>query len=341
MQPFLLISPLNATNQGLREVYQSDYGILYQGDCLNFLRVIPDSSVDIVFADPPFNLGKNYDKGVNDQRKSDEYLAWSRQWISECIRVLKPGGSLFIFNLPKWCIEYGAYLNQQEMNFRHWIACRMPKAFPRGQRMSPAHYGLLYYTKGEPAVFNKVYTPIQVCRHCGGEIRDYGGHRKKLNPKGINLMDVWDAPEDVWEDTASSDTNEILWTLSDEMWTDIPPVRHRQHKKRGANELAPIMLERIIAMGSNPGQVALDPFGGSGTTFYAAQKLQRYWLGTEIGDTEPAVKRLTKLAKGQVEDWESARGKKKVQTKPKESTQLELFSCTDCKPDTCATQPFQ
>jgi site-specific DNA-methyltransferase (adenine-specific) len=326
MQPISLISSSAASGQRLQEIYRSNYGILYQGDCLDFLSALPDSCVDLVFADPPFNLGKDYGKDVNDQMKSEEYLAWSNQWLSESIRVLKEGGSLFVFNLPKWCIEYGAYLNQQGMVFRHWIACRMPKAFPRGQRMSPAHYGLLYYTKGKPAVFNKIYTPIQVCRHCGGEIRDYGGHRKKLNVQGINLMDVWDAPEDVWEDTALDITSETLWTLAEEMWADIPPVRHRQHKKRGANELAPIMLERIIAMASNVGQVVIDPFGGSGTTFYAAEKLHRYWLGTEISNIEPAVQRLTNLANGHVEDWESARGKKKVKTQQEEAIQLEFFS---------------
>jgi len=326
MQPICLIPPLVACDRGLQEVYRSNYGTLYQGDCLNFLRALPDSCADLVFADPPFNLGKVYGKDVSDRMKSEEYLAWSNQWLSESIRVLKEGGSLFVFNLPKWCIEYGAFLNREGMLFRHWIACRMPKAFPRGQRMSPAHYGLLYYTKGEPAVFNKVYTPIQVCRHCGGEIRDYGGHRKKLNPKGINFMDVLDAPEEVWEDTSAIDASETLWTLTEEMWTDIPPVRHRQHKKRGANELAPIMLERIIAMASNPGQVVIDPFGGSGTTFYAAEKLHRYWLGIEIGDIEPAVQRLTHLENGYVEDWESARGKKQVKSQQKETTQLEFFS---------------
>ncbi|MEB3178886.1 MAG: site-specific DNA-methyltransferase [Nostocaceae cyanobacterium] len=327
MPPIRLISPLRANNQELIEVYQSEYGILYQGDCLKFINVIPDACVDIVFADPPFNLGKDYGKGVNDKIKDEDYLKWSKQWLCESIRVLKPGGSLFVFNLPKWCIEYGAYLNQKGMLFRHWIACRMPKAFPRGNKMSPAHYGLLYYTKGEPAVFNKVYTPIQVCRHCGKEIRDYGGHRKKLNPKGINLMDIWDTPEDVWEDVDAGDNSEEnFWSELEEMWADIPPVRHPQHKKRGANELAPIMLERIIAMASNPGQIVIDPFGGSGTTFYAAQKLNRYWLGTEIGDTEPAVKRLTDLANGNIEEWESARGKKKVKNNLQNSTQLDLFS---------------
>lgn len=327
MSSVKFVSNLAANERELSEVYTSKYGILYKGDCLNFLRLLPDTYADIVFADPPFNLGKDYGKSVTDKMKSEDYLIWSKQWLDESIRALKPGGSLFVFNLPKWCIEYGAFLNQRGMEFRHWIACRMPKAFPRGKRMSPAHYGLLYYTKGEPAVFNKVYTPIQVCRHCGGEIRDYGGHRKKLNPKGINLMDVWDAPEDVWEDATDIDESDF-WTEMEEMWTDIPPVRHHQHKKRGANELAPIMLERIIAMASNPGQIVIDPFGGSGTTFYAAEKLHRYWLGTEIGDTDPAVKRLTALANGEIEEWESARGKKKVKSRKKQSIESESSNYT-------------
>lgn len=324
MPPFEVITPDLAAQQGLQQVYRSRYGILYQGDCLKLLSVLPDGVIDVVFADPPFNLGKEYGDGVSDRLEMEKYLAWSQQWLHESVRVLKPGGSLFVFNLPRWCIEYGAYLNQEGMWFRHWIACRMPKAFPRGRKMSPAHYGLIYYTKGEPAVFNKVYTPIQVCRHCGGEIRDYGGHRKSLNAKGINLMDVWDMPEDVWEEASDPNPNEVLWTLAEEMWADIPPVRHRRHKKRVPNELAPIMLERIIAMASNPGQIVLDPFGGAGTTFYAAEKLHRYWIGSEIGDTEPAIERLRDLANGTVEHWESARGIKKSKQHQLPASQLSI-----------------
>lgn len=324
MLPFQKIASNIDNQKGLQQVYQSEHGILYQGDGLKLLSALPDESVDLVFADPPFNLGKQYGEGVSDRLSPSDYLNWSQQWLGESIRILKPGGSLFVFNLPKWCIEYGAYLNRQGMLFRHWIACRMPKAFPRGKRMSPAHYGLIYYTKGEPAVFNKIYTPIQVCRHCKGEIRDYGGHRKSLNEKGINLMDVWDMPEDVWQDATETISTDTLWTLAEEMWTDIPPVRHRQHKKRVANELAPIMLERIVAMASNLEQIVVDPFGGSGTTFYAAEKLHRYWIGAEIGDTDPAVERLTQLANGVVEQWESARGSKKSKQNQTTGAQLTI-----------------
>ena len=324
MLTFQLITTDITNQKGLHPVYESEYGILYQGDGIQLLSALPNESVDIVFADPPFNLGKDYGAGISDCMKTEEYILWSQQWLTESIRVLKSGGSLFIFNLPKWCIEYGAYLNQKGMSFRHWIACRMPKAFPRGKKMSPAHYGLLYYTKGEPAVFNKVYTPIQVCRHCGGEIRDYGGHRQKLNKQGINLMDVWDQPEDVWENASEADFHEVLWTLTEEMWTDIPPVRHRQHKKRVPNELAPIMLERIIAMASHPGQIVVDPFGGAGTTFYAAEKLKRYWIGSEIGDTDAAVERLRNLANGIIEQWESARGNKQLKQRRAIPSQLTI-----------------
>lgn len=309
MLPLHHPSALVATPQSsLRVAHTTAWGELYQGDCLDFLRSLPDGAVDMVFADPPFNLGKQYGKGISDTLKDDEYLRWSKSWLTESIRILAPGGALFVFNLPRWLIEYGAFLNHNGMLFRHWIAMRMPKAYPRGQRLSPAHYGCLYYTKGNPKTFNRVYVPIQSCRHCGGEIRDYGGHRKALNERGLNLMDVIDAPADVWTDAPDVLPPGRAWTDADDMWDDIPPVRHSKYKTRGANELAPLMLERLIALATNRGDLVVDPFGGSGTTFYAAERLERRWLGSEIGDVTPAIRRLTDLASGVDVRWERARG---------------------------------
>jgi site-specific DNA-methyltransferase (adenine-specific) len=292
-------------------VHTTEWGRLYQGDCLDLLRSLPDGCVDMVFADPPFNLGKKYGDGISDQLRADDYLRWSKAWLTESVRVLAPGGALFVFNLPRWLIEYGAFLNQSGMLFRHWIAMRMPKAFPRGKRLSPAHYGCVYYTKGEPKTFNRVFVPIQTCRHCKGEIRDYGGHRKALNERGINLMDVVDAPADVWRDAPDVLPSGHAWVDADDIWDDIPPVRHGKYKTRGANELAPLMLERLIALSTNRGDLVIDPFGGSGTTFYAAERLERRWLGTEIGDVAPAIRRLTDLADGSDVRWERSRGPKR------------------------------
>jgi site-specific DNA-methyltransferase (adenine-specific) len=293
-----------------KPAFTTKLGDLFQADCLELLRTLPDSSVDLIFADPPFNLGKKYGDGISDRRKDGEYLTWSREWLAECCRTLTPGGALLVFNLPKWLIHYGAVLESHGMTFRHWIACRMPKSLPIPGRLSPAHYGLLYYTKGKPRTFNKVYVPIPTCRHCGGDMRDYGGHRKYLNEKGLNLMDVWDAPEDVWDGLDDAAPHRPgLWRDADEIWDDIPPVRHGKYKLRGANELAPIMLERVVAFASNQGDLVLDPFAGTGTTLYAAEKLARRWIGCEVGDVRPAIRRIKDLLAGQPAQWESARGR--------------------------------
>ena len=276
----------------------------------------------MVFADPPFNLGKDYGRGISDDMKAEEYLNWSKSWLSESARVLSEGGTLFVFNLPKWLIEYGAFLNGLGMVFRHWIAMRMPKAYPRGKKLSPAHYGCLYYTKGAPKTFNKIYVPIPVCRHCGGEIRDYGGHRKALNERGLNLMDVIDSPEDVWSEAERPLGRGEGWTDADDLWQDVPPVRHSKYKVRGANELAPIMLERLIALSTTKGDMVLDPFGGSGTTYYAAEKLGRRWLGVELGDVSGAVRRLEDFRAGLDSEWESARGNGHSSNRDKQQLQL-------------------
>jgi site-specific DNA-methyltransferase (adenine-specific) len=197
----------------MRQVYATGLGELYHADCLELLGSLKAASVDTFFADPPFNLRKDYGINGRDDRPDKEYLEWSREWIREAVRVLAPGGALFIYNLPRWLIEFGAFLNSvQVMKFKHWIAIYKAHSLPIPNRLSPGHYGMLYYIKGaRPRVFDRdaVRIPVQTCRHCGGDIKDYGGHKKYLNPKGVNLTDVWD---------------------------DVPPVRHRKYKKRPSNE---------------------------------------------------------------------------------------------------------
>lgn len=246
----------------------TDRGVLFNGDCLHVLPLIDAESVDTVFADPPFNLGKNYGQKVNDDIPDCEYVAWCRTWLAECKRVLKPGGALFVYNLPKWNLQIGNILAEQRMSFRHWIAVSMKLSLPITGRLYPAHYSLLYYTKGKPRRFHKIRTPILTCRHCGGEIRDYGGHRNAMNPNGVNLTDVWD---------------------------DIPPVRHWKFKsrKRTANQLSTKLLDRVIQMSTDEDDVVLDPFGGSGTTFDVCERRLRYWIGIEKESCDVIMERLT------------------------------------------------
>jgi DNA modification methylase len=242
---------------GSKPVLLTNHGALFNEDCLGFLGRVADESVDTIFADPPFNLGKVYGPRVNDKISEVEYVEWSQAWIDECIRALKPGGSIFLYNLPRWNILFGAYLMQKGLVFRHWIAISIKFGLPIPGRLYPAHYSLLYYSKGKPNTFRKIRTPIETCRHCGGEIKDYGGHRSAMNPDGVNLTDVW---------------------------TDVPPVRHWKFKskKRGANQLSTKLLERVIHLSTEEGDLVMDPFGGSGTTFNVAERHDRYWIGSEI-----------------------------------------------------------
>lgn len=245
----------------LKPAYSTDLGAVYNVDCMKLLATVGDGRIDTVFADPPFNLAKDYGNGKDkDDLDNTDYLSWCYGWMDECVRVLKPGGSMFVYNLPQWAFRLAAYLEQREMKFRHWIAVSMKGTFPRGRKLYPAHYALLYFTKGDPATFNHVRLPIPSCRHCGKDVKDYGGHRKFLNPLGLNLTDFWD---------------------------DTSPARHGKFKARWhVNELKPLIPGRCIEISTNKRDIVLDPFGGGGSTFEAAQSLGRYWIGAEIVDCE-------------------------------------------------------
>jgi site-specific DNA-methyltransferase (adenine-specific) len=260
-------SPTEMVRQGPAPAYKTAFGAVYNQDCCEFLERVPDGVVDTVFADPPFNIGKHYGRKVDDLRGEATYLEWCRRWLDHCVRVLKPGGALFVYNLPKWNIHLGAHLSDRKMVFRHWVAVNIKASLPIAGRLYPSHYSLLYLTKGKPKTFRRIRTPIETCRHCGGEIKDYGGHRHAMNPKGVNLTDVWN---------------------------DVPPVRHWKFKsrRRGANQLSTKLVSRAIELSSRVGDLVLDPFGGSGTTFDICERTGRHWLGSELESCDVIVERL-------------------------------------------------
>jgi site-specific DNA-methyltransferase (adenine-specific) len=220
-------------------------GKIVCGDAIEFLKSLPRDSARVVFLDPPFNLGKRYDtQKAIDRMPGEEYRKWLETVASESINVLEPGGSLFLYHLPRWALRLGAYLDSR-LTFYQWIAISMKNGFVRGSHLYPAHYALLMFTKGKPKRFVRPRVSPQECRTCGELVKDYGGYRSIIQRKGINLSDCWD---------------------------DLSPVRHANSKHRAANELPTLLFHRILTMVGSRGSLYVDPFGGSGSGVIAAAR---------------------------------------------------------------------
>jgi site-specific DNA-methyltransferase (adenine-specific) len=233
---------------------------------------IPDDSMDMVFADPPFNLKKKYNH-YEDSKEKEEYLNWCNQWINETVRIMKPTGSIFIHNIPRWLTHFAEHLNEIAY-FRHWISWDSGGA-PMGRTLLPNHYGILFYTKSKSPKefkFNDIRAPHKRCRICKGFLKDYGGKKDQMHPFGMLLSDVW---------------------------TDIHRIRHKKRRDKHPCQLPTPLLERLILMSTDEGDIILDPFIGTGTTAVAAKRLGRKYIGIDI---DPQYIKITQKNLKQAEE---------------------------------------
>jgi site-specific DNA-methyltransferase (adenine-specific) len=225
------------------------------GDCLKLFKSIADNSIDVTFADPPFNLKKKYNSH-KDSLEFQVYLDWCELWIAEMVRVTKPTGSIFLHNIPRWLTYYAGILNRLA-DFKHWIAWDAPTA-PMGKTLQPSHYGILYYAKNlKQNKFFEIRYPHKRCRKCNYLHKDYGGKKAGLHPFGPLVSDVW---------------------------TDIHRVKHNKYRDNHPCQLPIHLLERVVLMSTDEGDTVLDPFAGTGTTAIAAKRLGRNYIGFELDD---------------------------------------------------------
>lgn len=228
---------------------------IIKGDCLELLKKIPDNSIDMTFADPPFNLKKKYN-GYKDSLEFKEYIEWCDEWIGEMVRITKPTGSIFVHNIPKWLSYYVKLLNEHA-NFKHWIAWYAPTS-PMGKSLQPAHYGVLFYVKdSKKTKIYEIRMPHERERKSNYLRKDYGGKKAGLHPFGPLISDVW---------------------------TDIHRIKHNKYRDEHPCQLPVPLLERLILMITDEGDIVLDPFVGTGTTAVAAKKLGRKYIGFDLDD---------------------------------------------------------
>lgn len=234
------------------------HGQIIAGESVTFLHSLDDACADIVFLDPPFNLGKEYKHGQSslDKRPEISYRTWLFRVLFEGMRVLKPGGALYLYHLPFWAMQLGSFLTSDGgLTFQHWIAISMKNGFVRGDHLYPAHYALLMYTKGEPTTFHRPKLTPAKCRHCKKLVKDYGGYKAIIEKKGLNLSDFWE---------------------------DLSPVRHANRKHRSANELPPTLFDRVLEISGIAGGLYVDPFAGAGSGVISAVNAGMRFAGCDL-----------------------------------------------------------
>lgn len=232
---------------------------IYQGDAIEVLQnKIEDNSIDLIFVDPPYNIGKDFN-GLKDKWKNDEdYLKWCFQWIDLLLKKLKKSGSLYIMTSTQFIPNFDIYLRDKIE-----ILSRIVWSYDSSGVQAKNFYGSMY----EPILFcvkdKKNYTfnsdEILVEAKTGSKRKliDY----RKNPPQPYNTKKV---PGNVW---------------------DFPRVRYRMAEYENHPTQKPIaLLERIIKASTNEGDVVLDPFSGTFTTSFVAKKLNRKSVGIEINE---------------------------------------------------------
>jgi DNA modification methylase len=245
-----------------------DTNVVYTGDCVEILSRLPAASADLVFADPPFNIGYQYDV-YHDRRAKDDYLAWAGKWLAGATRVLKPTGALFLAIGDEFAAEHKVLLDRLGLTLRNWIIWHYTFGVNCTKKFNRSHAHIFYYVRDPKRyTFNAAEVRVPSAR-----MTTYADRR--ANPVGKLPDDTWVLRPQESESHFRSDQD--TWFVSRVCGTFKERVSHPCQMPEG-------VLERIIRVASNPGDLVIDPFAGSGTTLAVAKRLGRRYLGCELSE---------------------------------------------------------
>jgi site-specific DNA-methyltransferase (adenine-specific) len=238
-----------------------------QGDCLEGLASLEAGSVDLVFADPPFNIGYEYDE-YHDRQAEDEYLAWSEKWGAAVHRLLKPTGTFWLAIGDDFAAELKVLFKRLGFTCRSWVIWYYTFGVNCTQKFSRSHTHLFHFVKdAKNFTFNGDAIRVPSARQLV-----YADSR--ANPKGRLPDDTWVLrPQDLPE---GFEAHEDTWYF--------PRVCGTFKERAGFHgcQMPERLLARIIRASSNEGELVVDPFAGSGSTLVVAKKLGRRCLGFEM-----------------------------------------------------------
>jgi DNA modification methylase len=236
------------------------------GDNLAELAKIPNGSFDLIFADPPFNIGYEYDV-YQDKRGREEYLKWTERWLQACQRVLKPSGSFWVAIGDEYAAEMKIRLDALGLTMRNWVIWHYTFGVSCSKKFSRSHAHLFYYV-ADPKTFTFDNERIRV-----PSARQTTYNDRRANSSGKLPDDTWVLRPSETDShfQAESDT----WAISRVCGTFSERTGH-------PCQMPEAVLERIIRSTSRLGDTVLDPFAGSGTTLAVAKRLRRQYLGIEL-----------------------------------------------------------
>lgn len=263
---------------------------IINGDALELLKKVKSESIDLVVADPPYNLGKDYGNN-SDNKCFDSYLAFTKEWLLQAHRVLKPNGTIYVFMGVRFISYlYSALEQDNKMLFNSWITWHYTQGIGKKKGFSPRHDDILMFTKSKNFTFNL------------DNIRIPQKHYRSINNmSGAN-------PGDVWQ-------------FSHVHYSNPEREKHPTQKPEA-------LLERMILASSNEGDVVLDPFAGSGTTLKVCQVLGRNCTGFELNrDYVDLIKNRLKIPFSGFDSFDERKNRKPLDYKKEDSfseTQLLL-----------------
>ena len=244
---------------------------VYEGDCLEGLSEVEPASVDLVFADPPFNIGYEYDV-YDDQRSQEEYLQWSRQWMAAVSTVLKPSGTFWLAIGDEFAAQL-KLIAENDVGFscRSWVIWYYTFGVNCVQGFSRSHTHLFHFVKDpQNFTFNHDNPAVRVL-----SARQLVYADNRANSKGRLPDNTWILrPQDV--PRPGFDPMHDTWYFARVAGT------FKEREGFHGCQMPEQLLGRIVRVSSNPRDLVLDPFAGSGTTLAVAKKLGRQWLGIEL-----------------------------------------------------------
>ena len=225
------------------------------GDCLKVLGRMKkdDVAVDLVFADPPFNIGYQYDE-YQDNVEEAKYAAWTRKWMQACVDVLKPNGSFYVAIGDDFAAQLRLIGRELGLHLRNWIVWYYTFGQSTTRKFARSHTHVFYFVRDS-----------RDFHFDDKSIRVLSDRQKEYNDRRANAAGK----------------------VPDDVWTQFPRVCGTFRERLGDHpcQMPESLLVRIIRASCPSGGLVLDPFAGSGTTLVAAKKLGRRYVGIELSQS--------------------------------------------------------